>query len=72
MNYKAVPYKPRKHWSITIAIPLFDKAIRKRDYETASKILVWNALILLGSEGLINALDNANRAIERKKYRKGL
>ena len=69
MNWKAVPYKRRKHPAIDATAQRFSDALHDGNCELAARLVFWCALQMLGVKGLISSLDHANRVIIRKKYR---
>lgn len=64
--------KKRKHEAISKASPMFSKFIIDGEYELAALITYRTALEVGGTEGIMNALDNANSFVERKKLWRGL
>ncbi len=71
-NWKAVPRKRRKHPAIDVASLIFSYAMRRKDYKRAAAITLWCTLEVVGAEGIMQALEDANSAIRRRKYRKEL
>ena len=61
--------KRRKSPSINKASQIFSDSVINNDFDTGEKVVVSNALEILGSKGLIKALDRANAFIQRKKLR---
>jgi hypothetical protein len=68
----AIYRKPRKNKSIEFTSKLFSKFVREEDYEKAAKITFWCVLKEFAREGIMNALNDANSFIKRKKMRRGL
>lgn len=70
MNWKAVPRKRRKHPIIEETSEIFAKAIIEKDYDKAGITVVACALQVLGTDGLMQSLDNATNFYERLKRRR--
>lgn len=71
-NWKCVPRKPRKHPSILRTANAFEEAFHNREFDVAARIVLGCALEVLGTKGIMGALDNANSVIRRMNYRRGL
>lgn len=72
MGQHAVVRKKRKNKEIIDNSPIFSSFMEKKDYENAGKIAFLTALQVGSVKGFMNALDNANSFIKRKKIRMGL
>ena len=65
MNAHAIPRKPRKNPLIKKTSPLFSQYVREGDHESAAVIAFLTALSILGVDGIMGALDNANNFTKR-------
>lgn len=72
MNYKAIVRKPRRDPITNKCDKLFSKAFYEKDYKKAAMITLYNVLAVYGAKGMMNALDEANSFMERKRLRRGL
>ena len=63
----AVLRKKRKSQAIEKSSKLFSEFIEKKDYESASSVVFWCVLKGFGKEGIMDALDEGNSFIERKR-----
>jgi len=64
--------KKRRHPAIMESSLLFSKAINEGNYKKAAIIVFLTALQVGGTEGIMDALDNANSFYLRKDKRRGL
>jgi len=67
-----IPKKPRRLPIIKKMNKLFSKFLNNQDYINASKVLLLTTLKVGGAKGILNAMNNANSFIKRKKLRRGL
>jgi len=68
----ATPRKKRKSKIIQKTEELFSEAISNQNYKKASLVVFWCVLKEFAKEGIMNALEDGNSFIERKKFRRGL
>jgi len=68
----AYPRKKRNSQAIEKSEQLFTEAISNKNYKKAGLAVLWCVFKDFGKEGILNALDNANSFMERKRYLKNI
>jgi len=67
----AVPRKPRRDLVTKKCDKLFTKAMEEKEYEKGANIVLYNVFKNYAMTGILNALDNANSFLIRKKMWRG-
>ena len=70
MGRKCAPRKQRKHPLIKLSSKYFSKALEVKDYKEAAEIVFSTGMVLFGKEGMMNAMEEANSYMKRKKLRR--
>lgn len=62
----------RKNKAIIDSSSLFSDFVERGDYDSAASIVYWATLEVSGSQGIMDALDDANSFISTKDIRRGI
>ena len=61
--------KPRRIKEIIETSSIFSDFIKKKDYSSAASIVYWTTLKVGGTDGIMNAMEDANSFIKRKSMK---
>lgn len=64
--------RKRKNKEIIESGSLYSNFISSNDYKSAANVVYWATLKVSGSEGIIDALEDANSFIKTKDIRRGI
>ena len=64
--------RKRKDKAIIDSSSLFSDFIESGDYDSAASVVYWATLEVSGSQGIMDALDDANSFISTKDIRRGI